>query len=97
MFDMAEKMATMFINYMEVFEGKARNVEEFTTLMDTIEKDFTRTNEFIHVSLMILGKKANLPWCKSLLIKYFRKLTQFLYTYSRVFSVFSFYALVIYV
>ncbi|KAI8056450.1 Spc98 family-domain-containing protein [Thamnidium elegans] len=65
-FDMAEKMVTMFIHYMEVFEGKDRNVEEFTTLMDTIEKDFTRTNEFISVSLMILGKKANLPWFESL-------------------------------
>lgn len=67
---MTEQMAIIFVKYMQLSTENNINddIEEFTTQMDDIEKDFKRSNEFVSVSLRILGKKANLPWCKFLFL-----------------------------
>jgi hypothetical protein len=67
---MAEQMAGLFVNYMQL-ENQAVDLQQFSILMNAIEKDFNRTNEFISISLMILGKKGGLPWCKLLLLLIF--------------------------
>lgn len=69
---MAELMMTIFTQYMEVDgtennQTNGNNLGQFHTLMNTIEKEFNRTNEFISISLMILGKKGGFPWCKFIL------------------------------
>lgn len=66
---MAELMMIIFTQYMQVDDIVNRptdknDPDQFHTLMNTIEKDFNRTNEFISISLMILGKKGGFPWCK---------------------------------
>ncbi|GAN05393.1 hypothetical protein MAM1_0090d04863 [Mucor ambiguus] len=66
-FDMAEQMMLMFEQYMQ---STTLPLEEdllaFDTRMSAIEKDFTRANEFISISLTILGKKGGFPWLESL-------------------------------
>lgn len=41
-----------------------KDLLEFDMKMSAVEKDFTRANEFISISLTILGKKGGFPWCK---------------------------------
>lgn len=74
---MAEQMASMFKDYMK--QDKYRNNQEFITLMDTIEKDFTRTNEFICLSLTIMGKKAHLRWRKFFILLFLNLEAHFIF------------------
>lgn len=64
---MAEEMAMLFAKYMQL-EGQTetRDLHQFSDSMNAIEKDFNRANEFISITLMIMGKKGGLPWCKYL-------------------------------
>jgi hypothetical protein len=48
--------------------SEPKDLERFSSVMNNIEKDFNRLNEFVSISLMILGKKGNLPWCKYLIL-----------------------------
>ncbi|KAI8638556.1 Spc98 family-domain-containing protein [Parasitella parasitica] len=69
--DMAEQMMLIFENYMQLTDSPIdqilpKDLQEFDQKMSAIEKDFNRTNEFISVSLTILGKKGGLPWFESL-------------------------------
>lgn len=61
-------MASLFVQYMQlpndVESSEPSDLERFSQVMSNIEKDFNRLNEFVSISLMILGKKGNLPWCK---------------------------------
>jgi gamma-tubulin complex component 5 len=64
---MAEQMVTIFMQYMQVDSLEdnpmdTNNSNEFHKLMNTMEKEFNRTNQFISISLMILGKKGGFPW-----------------------------------
>jgi hypothetical protein len=66
---MAEQMMIMFENYMQLTDLSVEHVSEddlqvFDRKMGAIERDFNRTNEFISISLTILGKKGGFPWCK---------------------------------
>lgn len=66
---MAEQMMIMFEKYMQFTDSPIEHVTEddlqmFDRKMSVIEKDFNRTNEFIAISLTILGKKGGFPWCK---------------------------------
>ncbi|CEP12196.1 hypothetical protein [Parasitella parasitica] len=69
--DMAEQMMSIFERYMQSTDSytdqiSAEDFQELDRIMDAIEKDFNRTNEFISVSLTILGKKGGFPWFESL-------------------------------
>lgn len=58
-------MAVLFTSFMQFsIDDNIIDIEAFKIQMGVIEKDFKRSNEFISVSLKILAKKANLPWCK---------------------------------
>ncbi|KAL9538603.1 hypothetical protein MBANPS3_010810 [Mucor bainieri] len=66
-FDMAEQMMAMFEQYMQSTTLPLEtDLLEFDTKMSATEKDFTRANEFISISLTILGKKGGFPWFESL-------------------------------
>ncbi|KAK4521658.1 GH18 domain-containing protein [Mucor velutinosus] len=66
-FDMAEQMMLMFEHYMQATTMTLEeDLLEFDARMSAIEKDFTRANEFISISLTILGKKGGFPWFESL-------------------------------
>lgn len=60
-------MANLFNQYVQSSDNEsdqAKDYKQFDIHMNNVEKDFNRLNEFISISLMILGKKGNLPWCK---------------------------------
>ncbi|KAF1798272.1 Spc98 family-domain-containing protein [Mucor lusitanicus] len=66
-FDMAEQMMLMFQCYMQSTAlPLEKDLLEFDMKMSAVEKDFTRANEFISISLTILGKKGGFPWFESL-------------------------------
>lgn len=37
---------------------------DFETSLDDMEKDFSRSNDFIATTLKIVGRKGGFPWCK---------------------------------
>lgn len=60
-------MANLFNQYVQSYDDESdqtKDYKQFDIHMNNVEKDFNRLNEFISISLMILGKKGNLPWCK---------------------------------
>lgn len=62
---MAEQMMLMFEHYMQSATLLLdKDLLEFDARMSAMEKDFTRANEFISISLTILGKKGGFPWCR---------------------------------
>ncbi|KAI8386940.1 Spc98 family-domain-containing protein [Blakeslea trispora] len=65
-FDLAEKMKQLFKTYLHSNSTDMQNTEMFDETLSVIEKEFHRTNEFISISLMILGKKGGFPWFESL-------------------------------
>lgn len=66
-FDMTEQMLLLFKHYMQSTGlPSEEHLLAFDTRMSVIEKDFTRANEFISISLTILGKKGGFPWFESL-------------------------------
>lgn len=67
-FDIAEQMANLFNQYVQSYDDvhQTKDYKQFDIHMNNVEKDFNRLNEFISISLMILGKKGNLPWFESL-------------------------------
>lgn len=72
---MTEQMKSFFVKYIE----PNQDVSQLSEALNTIEKDFNRTNEFITISLMILGRKAGLPWCKHFTLIYDSIFTDFFY------------------
>lgn len=63
-------MANLFNQYMQFSDDEVDH-NQFNICMNNVEKDFNRLNEFISISLMILGKKGNLPWCKYYCVDFF--------------------------
>ncbi|KAI8380436.1 Spc98 family-domain-containing protein [Choanephora cucurbitarum] len=65
-FDLAEQMKQLFRTYLHLDSANTQDNETFDNTLNAIEKEFQRTNEFISISLMILGKKGGFPWFESL-------------------------------